>query len=115
MESDSARALRRTLGVRRAWGHIRAEIACSMASNYAIALYEWSGLKPLWTGASRSSLLVARANFWARPDNYERVDNLMRKVIDEAVLQVNGLSDMSVAFEQRRHPRASMREFALTW
>ena len=50
------------------------------------------------------------------PGNYERVDNLMRKVIDPAVLQVNGLSDMSVAIEQRRrHSRAPVHEFALTW
>jgi hypothetical protein len=40
----------------------------------------------------------------------------MRKVIDPAVLQVNGLSDMSVAIEQRRrHSRAPVHEFALTW
>ena len=50
------------------------------------------------------------------PGNYERVDNLMRKVIDPAVLQVNGLSDMSVAIEpRRRHSRAPVHEFALTW
>jgi hypothetical protein len=40
----------------------------------------------------------------------------MRKVIDPAVLQVNGLSEMSVAIEQRRrHSRAPVHEFALTW
>ena len=40
----------------------------------------------------------------------------MRKVIDPAVLQVNGLSDLSVAIEQRRrHSRAPVHEFALTW
>ena len=50
------------------------------------------------------------------PGNYERLDNLMRKVIDPAVLQVNGLSDMGVAIEQRRrHSRAPVHEFALTW
>ena len=50
------------------------------------------------------------------PGKYERVDNLMRKVIEPAVLQVNKLSDMSVAIKsRRRHSRAPVHEFDLTW
>lgn len=99
------------------WGRIRAEIVCSMTSKYAIALYELVQLK-----ANMDRCLEVfpvdrlRELLGVPPGNYERVDNLMRKVIDPAVLQVNGLSDMSVAIEQRRrHSRAPVHEFALTW
>ena len=99
------------------WGRIRAEIVCSMTSKYAIALYELVQLK-----ANMDRCLEVfpverlRELLGVPPGNYDRVDNLMRKVIDPAVLQVNGLSDMSVAIEQRRrHSRAPVHEFALTW
>jgi hypothetical protein len=99
------------------WGRIRAEIVCSMTSKYAIALYE---LVQLRANMERCVEVFPvdrlRELLGVPPGNYERVDNLMRKVIDPAVLQVNGLSDMSVAIEQRRrHSRAPVHEFALTW
>lgn len=99
------------------WGRIRAEIVCSMTSKYAIALYE---LVQLRANLDRCVEVFRvdrlRELLGVPPGNYERVDNLMRKVIDPAVLQVNGLSDMSVAIEQRRqHSRAPVHEFALTW
>jgi hypothetical protein len=50
------------------------------------------------------------------PGQYERVDNLMSKVINPAVLQVNGLSDMSVMIEERRkHARAAVDRFDIAW
>jgi hypothetical protein len=99
------------------WGRIRAEIVCSMTSKYAIALYE---LVQLRANMNRCVEVFPvdrlRELLGVPPANYERVDNLMRKVIDPAVLQVNGLSDMSVAIDQRRrHSRAPVHEFALTW
>jgi len=99
------------------WGRIRAEIVCSMTSKYAIALYELVQLKANMDRCVEVFPVDRlRELLGVPPDNYERVDNLMRKVIDPAVLQVNGLSDMSVAIEQRRrHSRAPVHEFALTW
>jgi hypothetical protein len=99
------------------WGRIRAEIVCSMTSKYAIALYE---LVQLRANLDRCIEVFPvdrlRELLGVPPANYGRVDNLMRKVIDPAMLQVNGLSDMSVAIEQRRrHSRAPVHEFALTW
>ena len=48
------------------------------------------------------------------PGNYERLDDLMRKVIDPAVLQINGFSGMGVAIERRRrHSCTPVHEFAL--
>jgi plasmid replication initiation protein len=88
-----------------------------MTSKYAIALYE---LVQLRANLDKSLEIFPvdrlRDLLGVPPGNYERVDNLMRKVIDPAVLQVNGLSDMSVSIEQRRrHSRAPVHEFALTW
>jgi Initiator Replication protein len=99
------------------WGRIRAEIVCSMTSKYAIALYELVQLKANMDRCVEVFPVERlRDLLGVPPGNYERVDNLMRKVIDPAVLQVNGLSDMSVAIEQRRrHSRAPVHEFALTW
>lgn len=99
------------------WGRIKAEIVCSMTSKYAIALYELVQLRAnLDRCVETFPVERLRELLGVPPGNYERVDNLMRKVIDPAVLQVNGLSDMSVAIEQRRrHSRAPVHEFALTW
>jgi hypothetical protein len=99
------------------WGRIKAEIVCSMTSKYAIALYE---LVQLRANMDRCVEVFPvnrlRELLGVPPGNYDRVDNLMRKVIDPAVLQVNGLSDMGVAIEQRRrHSRAPVHEFALSW
>jgi hypothetical protein len=99
------------------WGRIRAEIVCSMTSKYAIALYELVQLKANMDRCVEVFPVDRlRDLLGVPPGNYERVDNLMRKVIDPAVLQVNGLSDMSVAIEQRRrHSRAPVHEFAVSW
>jgi hypothetical protein len=50
------------------------------------------------------------------PGSYERGLDFQRKVIDPALLEVNGLSDMGVAIElRRRHARAPIHEVALSW
>jgi hypothetical protein len=99
------------------WGRIRAEIVCSMTSKYAIALYELVQLKAnLERCVEVFPVERLRELLGVPPGNYERVDNLMRKVIDPALLQVNGLSDMGVAIEpRRRHSRAPVHEFAVAW
>jgi plasmid replication initiation protein len=90
------------------WGRIKAEIVCSMTSKYGIALYELVQLKANMERCVETvSMERLRELMGVPPGKYERVDNLMRKVIDPAMLQVNKLSDMSVAIEpRRRHSRA---------
>ena len=99
------------------WGRIRAEIVCSMTSKYAIALYELVQLRAnLDRSTEAFSVERLRDLLGVPPDKYDRVDNLMMKVINPAVLQVNGLSDMGVSIDPRRnHSRAPVHEFALTW
>jgi hypothetical protein len=99
------------------WGRIRLEIVCAMTSKYAIALHELVQLRANMDRCVELFLIERfRDLLGVPPGKYERVDNLMRKVIEPAVLQVNGLSDMGVAIEaRRRHARAPVHEFALTW
>jgi Initiator Replication protein len=99
------------------WGRIKAEITCAMTSRYAIALYE---LVQLRSGLEKSLETVAIGRFRellsVPPGKYDRVDNLMRKVIEPAVLQVNGLSDMGVMIQgNRRHSRAPVDSFNVAW
>jgi hypothetical protein len=99
------------------WGRIKAEIVCAMTSRYAIALYEMVQLR---SGLEKCIETVSIERFrdlvGVPPGQYERVDNLMSKVITPAVLQVNGLSDMSVLIEGRRkHARAGVDRFDIAW
>src|SRR5512132_3684047 len=50
------------------------------------------------------------------PRPYERGLDFRRKVVDPALLEVNGLSDMSVDLDlRRRHPRAPIEKVAISW
>src|SRR5580692_9839999 len=67
------------------WGRIKAEIVCSMTSKYAIALYELIQLRAnLEKSLEIFPVDRLRDLLGVPPGNYERVDNLMRKVIDPA-------------------------------
>ena len=99
------------------WGRIKAEVVCAMTSKYAIALYEMVQLRSGFekcietVGIDRFRDLVG-----VPPGQYDRIDNLMSKVVTPAVMQVNGLSDMSVLIEGRRkHARASVDRFDIAW
>jgi hypothetical protein len=95
------------------WGRIKVEIVCAMTSRYAIAFYEMVQLR---SGLEKCIETVNIERFrdlvGVPPGQYERVDNLMSKVVNPAVLQVNGLSGMSVMIEGRRkHARAGVDRF----
>ena len=99
------------------WGRIKAEIVCSMTSKYAIALYE---LLQLRANMERSVETFPIGRFrellGVPPGTYARGDNFQRKVLDPAVLEVNGLSDMSLQIEQGRiHSRAPIHAVTLAW
>lgn len=99
------------------WGRIKAEIVCSMTSKYAIALYE---LIQLRANMERSVETFAIDRFrellGVPPGTYARGDNFQRKVLDPAVLEVNGLSDMSLQIElDRVHSRAPIHAVTLAW
>jgi Initiator Replication protein len=109
--------LRLVLARSNRWGRIRCEIAYAMTSKYAIALYELVCLR-----ANRAQCVEVmtceqfRDVLGVPPGTYERGLDFQRKVVDPAVLEVNGLSDMGVSIElRRRHARASVHEVAIAW
>jgi len=99
------------------WGRIKAEVVCSMTSKYAMALYELIQLRAnMERSVETFSIERFRELLGVPPDTYARADNFQRKVIDPAVLEVNGLSDMSVQIEaERLHSRAPIRAITIAW
>lgn len=109
--------LRVVLAKSNRWGRIRCEVSYAMSSKYAIALYELVCLR-----ANRDQCLEVfsyqefRELLNVPPGSYERGLDFQRKVIDPALLEVNGLSDMGVDIElRRRHARAPVHEVAISW
>lgn len=99
------------------WGRIRCEVAYAMTSKYAIALYE---KLCLWANLDRCvrtmDIAVFRDMLGVPPGAYERGQDFQRKVIDPAVLEVSGLSDIGVSIQvQRRHARAPIQGVTIAW
>ena len=99
------------------WGRIKAATVCAMASKYAIALYE---LLQLRAGMDRCVEVFPVARFrelMGVPFGaYTEGTGFVRKVIEPAVLEVNALSDLSVAVEvRRRSSRAPIEAVAVSW
>src|SRR3954452_23949951 len=89
--------LRAVLARSNRWGRIRCEVAYAMTSKYAIALYEMVCLR---ANLERCTEVIEIQRFrdllGVPPGAYGRPDNFTRNVISPAVLEVNGLSDVSV-------------------
>ncbi len=99
------------------WGRVRCEVAYAMKCKYAIALYELICLR-----LNRESCVEAfsydrfRELVGVPPGTYEDGGNFRAKVIEPALLEVNGLSDFGVSIDLRRkHPRAPIHEVAVAW
>jgi hypothetical protein len=109
--------LRVVLAKSNRWGRIRCEIAYAMTSKYAIALYELVCLRQNRDQCVEvMSCEQFRDLLGVPPETYERGLDFQRKVVDPAVLEVNGLSDMGVTIDlRRRHARAPVYEVAISW
>jgi len=99
------------------WGRIKAEIVCAMSSKYAIALYE---LVQLRANMDRSvepfPLPRFRELLGVPPGAYERGNDFVKRVIDPAVLEVNGLSEYGVKVDiDRAYSRAPITGVTLCW
>lgn len=99
------------------WGRIKAEIVCSMTSKYAIALYELIQLRAnLDRSIETFPIERFRDLLGVPPGTYARTDNFQRKVLEPAILEVNGLSDMSLQIElERPHSRAPIQAVTIAW
>lgn len=99
------------------WGRIRAEVYCAMRSRYAIALYETLALRRNMDRCIETfGIEKFREMMSVKPDTYRIGTDFQRYVINPAVLEVNGLSDLGVQMEvQRRHPRAPIHAVTVAW
>lgn len=109
--------LRQVLAKSNRWGRIRCEVSYAMTSKYAIALYELVCLR-----ANRDHCVETlsyeqfRDLLGVPPGTYDRGLDFRRKVVEPALLEVNGLSDMGVDIDLRRiHARAPIHEVGVSW
>jgi hypothetical protein len=99
------------------WGRIKAEIVCAMSSKYAIALYE---LVQLRANMDRCVEVFPLERFrdllGVPPGAYERGNDFIKRVIDPAILEVNGLSEYGVKVDvDRAYSRAPITGVTLGW
>ena len=98
-------------------GRIKAEVFCAMRSRYAIALYEALALRRNLDRCIETFPIDRFRELLAvKADTYKIGTDFQRFVIDPAVLEVNGLSDMGVKIEvQRKHGRAPIHGVTVAW
>jgi len=99
------------------WGRIKAEVFCAMRSRYAIALYEALALRRNLDRCIETFPIDRFRELLAvKADTYKIGTDFQRFVIDPAMLEVNGLSDMGVKIEvQRKHGRAPIHAVTMAW
>jgi hypothetical protein len=99
------------------WGRIKAEVFCAMRSRYAIALYEALALRRNMDRCIETFAIDRFREIMAvKADTYKIGTDFQRFVVDPAVLEVNGLSDMNVKAEvQRKHARAPINAVTVVW
>jgi Initiator Replication protein len=99
------------------WGRIKADVVCAMTSKYAMLLYEMVQLRANMNRCIETfSIVDFRDQLGVPPGAYERGNNFVQFVIEPAVLEVNGLSDMGVQIEVvRPHSRAKITGVTMAW
>jgi len=99
------------------WGRIKAEVVCAMTSKYAIALYEVIQLRANMDRCVEPfSLERLRDLLGVPPGAYERGNDFARFVIQPAMLEVNGLSDVGVDMILIRRSRfGPIQGVTVTW
>jgi hypothetical protein len=99
------------------WGRIKAEVFCSMKSKYAMALYEMLELRRNMDRCIETFALDRfRELLGVKASAYKLGLDFQRFVIDPAVLEVNGLSDMGVTIQlERKHSRAPVHGVTIAW
>jgi hypothetical protein len=101
----------------RPWGRIKAEVVCAMTSKYAIALYEVVQLRANLDRCIETLPIDRfRDLLGVPPAKLTRGNDLDRFVIQPAMLEVNGLSEMGVDLTLvRRSKFAPIEAVTVTW
>jgi hypothetical protein len=99
------------------WGRIKAEVVCAMSSKYAIALYELVQLRGnMDRCVEKFALDRFRDLLGVPPGAYERGNDFIKRVIEPAILEVNGLSEFAVKVDvERAYSRAPIAGVTIGW
>jgi hypothetical protein len=99
------------------WGRIKAEVFCAMKSKYAVALYEMLELRRNMDRCIETFTIDRfRDLLGVKAGTYKLGPDFQRFVIDPALLEVNGLSDLGVQIRlDRKHIRAPFHSVTMVW
>lgn len=102
------------------WGRVRTAVVFAFTSKYSLTLYELItariNLKHVWQ--EEFALDDLRAFLGVPPDKLQRTPDLLRKVIQPAEAEVNGLADFGVRIEPIRQGgtmRGLVTGFRVSW
>ena len=102
------------------WGRVRSAVVFAFTSKYALALYELVtariNLKHIWQ--EELSVDDLRALLGVPEGKLERIPNLLQRVVQPAVLEVNGLADFGVKIDPIRQggqQRGLVVAFRVSW
>lgn len=113
------KGLRRIIQDSRYWGRIKAYVMFNFGSKYALALYEALCLRAnLRVSEQRFSVEEFRALLGIETGKLPLFKSLKQRVLDPAVLEINGLSDFTVSIEALRDggmQRGPLKGFLLRW
>ena len=99
------------------WGRIKAEVVCAMTSKYAISLYEMVCLRANMIRCIETMPIDRFRDLVSVPPGaYASDRDFRRYVIEPAMLEVNGLSDVGVQIEVvRRNMRSPVTAITIVW
>ncbi len=102
------------------WGRVRNSVIFAFTSKYSLALYELISarinLKHMWQ--EEFTVKDLRALLGVPGGKLERIPNLLQKVINPAMLEVNGLADFGVKIDALREGgkvRGLVTGFRVSW
>jgi len=102
------------------WGRVRNSVIFAFTSKYSLALYELISarinLKHMWQ--EELTVQDLRALLGVPEGKLERIPNLLQKVINPAMLEVNGLADFGVKIDTVREGgkvRGLVTGFRMSW
>lgn len=111
--------LRNIIGHSRYWGRLKAYVLFAFSSKYSMALYEAVCLRVnLKVDDQVFSVEDFRKLLDVPKGYYDRAPDLIRRVVNAAVLEVNALSDFVVEVEPLREGgrmRGKLKGFRLSW
>lgn len=102
------------------WGRVRGQVMFAFSSKYALALYELIALRVNLSHKWQEEFSLAdfRALLGVPDGKLERGPDLLRKAVQPAELEVNGLADFGVKIEPIRRggaQRGTLSGFLVSW